>query len=348
MLACASAWQAECEVTWHFRSLEAFGDQPLEEAAEGYDLVVIDHPFCGRALETGCLTPLDALLSGDLLAELEADAIGPSHASYSYLGHQWGLATDTACQVIAVAPGHDTPTSWDAALDLAADLNGRAATPLSPAHSISSFLTLVAGAGGEPVSDGRVADPEIGGWALDVLARLAAAGPPRAVEWEPPDALDRLTQSDDEVLFVPLSYGYVTYATDRVVRPCRFADVPGGGAVLGGAGLAVTSMSAAPELAAAFAAFASSAETQRAVVAPAGGQPGSRTAWDDPAIDADAGGFYSGTRASLESAWVRPRDSWWPAFQLDAGTVLTRALATHRPARETSDALDDLYSRSSA
>ena len=41
------------------RSLEAFGDQPLEDVADQYDLIVIDHPFCGRAERTGCLTPLD-------------------------------------------------------------------------------------------------------------------------------------------------------------------------------------------------------------------------------------------------------------------------------------------------
>ena len=39
-------------IRWQARSLEAFGDQPLEDVAGDYDLIVIDHPFCGRAERT--------------------------------------------------------------------------------------------------------------------------------------------------------------------------------------------------------------------------------------------------------------------------------------------------------
>lgn len=154
------------------------------------DLVVgrveIDRPFCGKALETGCLTPLDTLVDEQTLEVLAADAIGPSHISYAYGGHQWGLATDAACQVSAAALGHDPPSTWDEALALAAELGGRTVVPLAPAHSISSFLTLVAGAGGEPAADGRIADSEVGNWALEVLARFVASGLDAMVEWEPP------------------------------------------------------------------------------------------------------------------------------------------------------------------
>lgn len=352
MLACSDAWCAKTPgvtVEWSFRSLEDFGDQPLEEVAGRFDLVVIDHPFCGRALETGCLAPLDALVSAAVLDELAEVAIGPSHTSYAYGGHQWALATDAACHVAAVAPGHAPPSSWDEALDLAADLGGRAATPLSPPHAISSFLTLAAGGGGEPASGGRISEPEVGGWALDVLVRLAGLGPEQAFAWEPPDVLRLLTGSGDSVLYVPLTYGYVTYATDAVARPCRFGDVPGAlGAVLGGAGLAVSASSGSPTEAAAFAAWASGSDAQSRIVGPAGGQPGSRAAWDDEALDEAAGGFFSGTRASIEGAWMRPREPWWPRFQLDAGTLLTEALATRRPVPETFRALDDLYRERSA
>ena len=93
--------------------------------------------------------------------------------------------------------------------------------------------------------------------------------------------------------------------------------------MLGGAGLAVSAASTLPAEAAAFAAWASGAEAQRDIVARAGGQPGQRSAWDDPELDALTGRFYSGTRASIEQAWVRPRDEWWPGFQLEAGRLLT-------------------------
>lgn len=335
MRACAERWRSlgRATVQWEARSLSAFGDQPLEEIAGGYDLVVIDHPFCGRAAETGCLTPLDELLDDETLAGLAGGAVGPSHDSYRYAGHQWGLATDAACQVAAVrddllAEGA-APRSWDEALDLAARRLGAVALPLSPPHAISSWLSIAGAYGGAPFA-GDSADAR----ATSVLARLARLGPREALGWEPPDALGRMTATD-EIAYIPLTYGYSTYGSSGE-RPCRFIDVPavtGGprGAVLGGAGLAVSAASAHPAEAAAFAAWASGAEAQHDIVARTGGQPGHRSAWDDSALDALAGGFYSGTQASIEAAWVRPRDGWWPAFQLEAGRLLTGNLLDGDP-----------------
>ena len=131
---------------WEARSLSAFGDQPLEDIAGDYDLLVIDHPFCGRAAQTACLTPLDELLDEETLAGLAAGAVGPSHDSYAHAGHQWALATDAACQVAAVRedllPEDPTPRSWDEALDLATRRPGAVALPLSPPHAISSWLSI--------------------------------------------------------------------------------------------------------------------------------------------------------------------------------------------------------------
>ena len=118
----------------------------------------------------------------------------------------------------------------------------------------------------------------------------------------------------DEIAYVPLTYGYSTYAT-AAERPCRFVDVP---TAAGGRPAARCSAAPAwpsrprrrsPAEAAAFAAWASGAEAQRDIVARTGGQPGHRSAWDDPELDALAGGFYSGTRASIDGAWVRPRET---------------------------------------
>src|SRR5262249_34882627 len=81
-----------------------------------------------------------------------------------------------------------------------------------------------------------------------------------------------------------------------------------------------------PAEAAAFAAWASGAQAQRTVVAQFGGQPGNRAAWLDAELDRIAGGFYSGTLATIEAAWVRPRAASWPPFQLDGGRVLSAAL----------------------
>lgn len=350
MRECADHWRSltGVAVQWEARSLEAFGDQALEDVAEDYDLIVIDHPFCGRADSTGCLTPLDALLDDATLSALRAGAIGPSHVSYTHAGHQWGLATDAACQVAAVRDdlmaGEAAPSTWDDALDLARRRPGMVALPLSPPHAISSWLSIAGAHGAEPFQSGA-ADSR----ATAVLAELARLGPREALGWEPPDALGRMTTTD-EVAYIPLTYGYSTYGTSAI-RPCRFTDVPAAtdqprGAVLGGAGLAVSSASAHPDEAAAFAAWASGAEAQQEIVARAGGQPGHRSAWDDPTLDALAGGFYSSTRVSIELAWVRPRDDWWPRLQLEAGRLLTDNLLTGDP-EDMTGRLQELHRRHS-
>ena len=352
MRACAERWRemTGVEIDWEARSLEAFGDQPLEEAAAGYDLIVIDHPFCGRAAATRCLTPLDELLDRSALDELRAGAIGPSHDSYDYAGHQWGLATDAACQVSAVRDelldGEPAPTTWDAVLELARRRPGAVALPLSPPHAISSWLSISAAHGRGAV---RRRD------------RLGGRAPRRWPSWRGSArrrrwAGSRRTSSagmttTDEIACVPLTYGYSTYSS-AAERPCRFADVPAvdgvpRGAVLGGAGLAVSAASSQPGPAAEFAAWASGGEAQREIVARTGGQPGHRSAWDDPELDRISGGFYSGTRASIDGAWVRPRDEWWPVLQLDAGRLLTENLLAGDVGSLT-DRLHELHRRHSA
>jgi multiple sugar transport system substrate-binding protein len=355
MEACTEEWRRQrgAEITWDARSLTAFGDQPLEEIADRYDLLVIDHPFCGRAAAAAALWPLDQLLAADTLGRLADDAIGPSHGSYSLGGSQWALATDAACQVAAFRPDllspEDLPHTWDQVHVLASANPGRIALPLTPAHAICSFLTLCANAGSPAASaPGALVDQEIGLWALDLLGGLAALGPPAAFESEPPDILEVLTTTN-ELLYVPLTFGYVSYSrADEREPTCRFVDIPsaGGGpvgSVLGGAGLAVSATSQHPDESVRFAAWASGADAQRTVVGPAGGQPGSRAAWTDPGLDETAEGFFSGTLATIESAWVRPRDAWWPAFQLEAGCALANGLAAGAEPSALLARLDELY-----
>jgi multiple sugar transport system substrate-binding protein len=341
------------ELIWQNRSLTAFGDEPLEEIAHRFDLIMIDHPFCGTAEATGTLAPLDELLDPGLLETLAADSVGSSHASYSFHGSQWALATDAACQVSAVRDdlldGTPAPATWDEVRALARAQPGRVAVPLAPAQAMCAFLTLCANAGRPAAADpDRLVEPQIGLAAVELLLELCRLGPAGALAWEQPDVLERLT-SGDELVYVPLVFGFVTYArADRVRFPCRFLDLPSAGAgpvgaILGGAGLAVSATSARREESAAFAAFASGADAQRRLVGPAGGQPGSRTAWTAPELDRAAGAFFSGTSATIEQAWVRPRERWWPSFQLEGGRLLSRGLAGAESPHRLLEALDALY-----
>src|SRR5690606_29512526 len=91
-------------IEWESRSLKDFGDAPLGDLARDYDLLIIDHPHVGQAAASGALLPLDLCLDAATLNTLAAESAGPSHGSYFYAGHQWGLAVDTAMQASAYRP----------------------------------------------------------------------------------------------------------------------------------------------------------------------------------------------------------------------------------------------------
>jgi multiple sugar transport system substrate-binding protein len=209
---------------------------------------------------------------------------------------------------------------------------GRVALPLKPADAICAYVTLLAGGGHAPPASAAVFGERGAGLAaLTVLCELAERAGARCLDESPPALLDRMTETD-EVAYVPLAFGYTNYSRPgERPRPVRFLDIPSSGlgpvgSVLGGAGLAVSASSGRQGEAAVFAAWLSGAEAQRTVVAPAGGQPGSRSAWLDPEVDRLTGGFTSGTIATIEAAYVRPTDPWWPPFQLAAGEALNAAL----------------------
>jgi multiple sugar transport system substrate-binding protein len=86
----------EIAIHWHARSLQEFADSPLEELSKRYDLLVIDHPFCGYAAAHGTLLPLDDFLPEAFLRDQAANTVGLSHESYRFGGHQWALAIDAA------------------------------------------------------------------------------------------------------------------------------------------------------------------------------------------------------------------------------------------------------------
>ena len=61
------------EIEWSSRSLSGFEYAPMPELARQYDLIVLDHPFCGEIAASECLLPID-----DLIEEAGGEAyVGP-------------------------------------------------------------------------------------------------------------------------------------------------------------------------------------------------------------------------------------------------------------------------------
>jgi crotonobetainyl-CoA:carnitine CoA-transferase CaiB-like acyl-CoA transferase len=70
-------------------------------------------------------------------------------------------------------------------------------------------------------------------------------------------------------------------------------------------------------------------------------------AWLDPAADARAAGFYSATRRTVESAWVRPRFAGYLEFQARASAVLRDGLISGEDHEVLLGQVNDLFTRAS-
>lgn len=331
MAAVASAYTAvrpDVTVHWGTRPLAMFNDQPVWEADDGYDLIFLDHPMTGAIAQRRALVPIDTVLPASVLQRIADESMGAGHASYRWAGHQWALGVDTTSQVAAHhqtrlgALGAQVPRTWDDVLALASSAPGSVALPLYPSDAMCSLISLSANAA---LAAGSPPD-----WlhrdGVEMLVELVRLVDASCFDLNPPRLLEQMRQ-DGRIAYVPYVFGYA----DLARPPLAFTDVPGldgvpRGAVLGGAGLGVFPSSSAVDDAAAFAAWCMSTDVQRDVLVPAGGQPGNRLAWEAPGQDSATRHYLMATRASVEHAYVRPRDPWWPEFQREAGQQLVRML----------------------
>jgi multiple sugar transport system substrate-binding protein len=340
--AIAAQWSTErgVRVQWEARPLKYFEDQPLEELATAYDLVLIDYPFVGTAARSGLITPVDSFVDAAYLADQAAHSVGPSYASYTWAGRQWALAIDAACQVSAVrediwsAGEHGSlPDSWPDVAQLARRTRSaasRVAMALNPNHAYCAFLAVgVCLAGMRFWPTGSHVDRPAAEESLEFLRRLATQVHPASRDADPIAISDRMTRCD-EILYVPLMFGYSSYARRGFrAHVLRFANAPRGpsgirGSVLGGVGLALSARSQQCADAADLAREIASSDAQSGIYAQSGGQPGHAAAWDSSSVNAQTGDFFRATRATIDQAFMRPRVPGHRQFQPLAGERIHR------------------------
>ena len=108
----------DIELVWEKRSLRAFGEAPIDDLAELYDLVVFDHPFVGRAHATRAFLDLKEIVP-DVVSAALADELGQAARSYHFAGGVYGLPTDAAAQVSAYRVNGRVKVSQRAAQNVA-------------------------------------------------------------------------------------------------------------------------------------------------------------------------------------------------------------------------------------
>jgi multiple sugar transport system substrate-binding protein len=116
------------EIVWQKRSLQAFGDQPLEQLVPQFDLLVIDHPFVSYAAANPVILALDEYLPAEFLADQAANSVGKSYESYCY-----GDAGERVAPGLAGAPARDLGDL------LALARRGMVVLPAIPIDSLMNF-----------------------------------------------------------------------------------------------------------------------------------------------------------------------------------------------------------------
>lgn len=341
------------EVEWSERPLEGFEFEPVPDLARRYDLIVLDHPFCGDIAASRCLMPLDALLAGsdDLF-------VGPSLASYRYDGHIWALPIDAACQTAVSRPDllgqitDELPTTWSEVVRLgeaARRKELRLAVAYKGVHALMTFFTLCANLGHPCGTDPgeKLVERPVAAEALGAMRALLSVCPTAVLDWNSIDVHDAMVASDT-LVYCPAVYCYTTYAEADMGRPLGFHDLPGvagpdpRGSTIGGTGLGISAYCREPEAALAYAGFLLDAATQKAFAAHHG-QPARVEAWTDPAIDGRFGNSFSAIRRTIDSCWIRPRYPGYLAFQRRGGELVEAHLRGTISEARLIDALEGLH-----
>jgi multiple sugar transport system substrate-binding protein len=352
-----SELHAEIDIHWEKRSLQQFADLPISQLVERFDLLVIDHPSIGMAVEGNLLLPLDDHLNTGFLADQAKHSVGASHSSYEFGGHQWALAIDAATPISAWRrdlldeKGLSVPQTWNELIALARE--GMVALPGIPIDSLMHFFMVCVGLGEEPFSaDETMISADTGVRALEMLRELYSLVSPQCADRNPIATWEHLTATNETAL-CPFAYGYSNYSRPGYTQhpletggliaiepnaPCR--------STLGGAGLAISSRCRQVDAAIEYSQFVAGPSCQRGIYFQSGGQPGHRMAWIDDEVNRGSHGFFRNTLATLDAAWLRPRWNGYLHFQDHAGPMVHRYLWHGGPARDLVSSLNDLARQS--
>ncbi|WP_421939817.1 ABC transporter substrate-binding protein [Pedobacter sp.] len=345
------------QITWEKRSLQQFADFSIQELAEVFDLLVIDHPWAGFAAKTKSIVPLDQYLSKEYLKDQEHNSVGASYESYHYDGHQWALPIDAATPVAASRPdlltdrGLQLPQSFEDLLALADQ--GLVAFAGIPIDVLMNFYTLCCSLGEDPCqSDDEVVSAATGTKALKMYRELAVKIDKANFDRNPIQVYEAMTKTD-EIAYCPFAYGYSNYSRNGYSRKAlHFHDMISlDGKInlrstLGGTGLAISSKCAEMEVAVAYAAYVGSPECQQTLFFESGGQPGHLAAWKNEEVNRQSQQYFKNTLPALERAFLRPRYHGSMFFQDHAGDVVRDYLMNGGDETEVLSAMNELYLQS--
>lgn len=346
----------EVRIEWDIRSLKEFGDIPVEDLIDAYDLITIDHPYMGQAHSNKLLVPLEERLSETALNEYRNQSVGPSFESYYYNGHLYALPIDAAALVSAsrrdlISTLHlELPGTREKLFDFYKELptGHSVAWPLCATDLWCTFLTLCAQDGGKDFIENRRIDEKLGDLVWDELKAHLKYLHPESLNWNPIQILDYMA-ANDEIIYSPFLFGYTNYSREGYAKNVvHFSNSPTNPAndvstILGGVGLAVSAKCKQVDLAVAYVDYVARAETQEDMYTQNGGQPGNLIAWESATNNLLCHDFFDETRTTMEKAYVRPRHKGWNEFQEQGAELLHNNLVKNSPSHKVMKDLNQLY-----
>jgi len=341
-------------IRWEKRSLHEFGHMPINQLADRFDLIVIDHPWSAFCFSRGLVHDLKPRLSAEAYADLEANCVGPSFESYLYQGHLLALPIDAATPAPSWRPDlfekHDLalPQTFGEVVALAD--KGLAIMPGFPADLFLNWSMLLAALNANAYSAPEtIADEEPALEAMDLLKRLAEGMPESIYSMNPIAIAEHMTRSDDTA-YCAFAYSYGNYCrssfTDKPLRYGNLVSLDDGTplrSIVGGTGMAITQRCQNVDTAVDFASFCSSSEVKAGLYTYAGGQPARREAWTNPELDAFNGGFFSGSLDAHEQCLLRPRYDGYVPLQEEAGEPLQGYLKGELSREAAWNAINERY-----
>lgn len=361
LVAAAQRWSElypDVSISWEKRSLQQFADYPIEKLTEEYDLLIIDHPWVGKAASLGCVLPLDNYLSETYLKEQAESSVGYSHHSYHYGGHQWALAIDAATPVASYRAdllqeaGVRIPGTWEEVLQIAR--LGKLAVPGIPIDLLMNFYMFCIAHGTRPFqNESEVIDAVTGRAALSTMQELYSLVDEKMFRANPIAVAEYMTTTDD-YWYCPFAYGYSNYSREGYARRrLTYSDLVRIGekghrlrSTIGGTGLAVSAFSRFPDQALAFAEWIVSGTVQSTFYVEHGGQPGHRMAWMNDMANRLTNDFFYTLLPTMERGYMRPRYDGYLFFQDHAGALVQEFLMGNRNMETVLDVMNNLYRES--
>lgn len=343
-------------IKWDIRSLKEFGDMPIEDLIEEYDLITIDHPYMGQAHKNQLLLDLNEYSSKAELANFENAYVDHCYNSYQYKGHLYALPIDAAALVAAKRDdlfselGLTAPTTHK---ELKSFYNKipdvySVAWALCPTDIWCSFLTLCAQLGGEGFIQENGIDLRLGTKVIDELKYHLEFLHPQSINWNPIQVLDEMAKND-EIIYAPYLFGYTNYSRiGYAPNTVTFIDSPTNpeievSTILGGVGLAVSANSKHKITAAELLKYIANAENQAGEYVQHQGQPAGIKAWQSEANNIVCNDFFKNTMKTLKNAYVRPQHPGWNQFQEQGADLIHSCVVQNTGAEALMKNLNELY-----